>query len=235
MCTLLKFDFFFLKMADWTFDVVLATINSPPSIPTSLLESADGLRLGDVRFAQIHTTLWMRTVSLALLEKLIANRGFNPEHKADSDYSHSTAILLALTPDAQLKDIDSMGIGLVVRWYGAPLAPISSVDKLISYVRDMLKFERASSSPQVRIYCMIIGNYGGHMAYATDPLFCVAYPLEFINKKDPAMMTFRSPDNHPVTFMGMEMIICQLFVWDCPECEYARTNCNGHLIIPRGM
>ena len=45
---------------------------------------------------------------------------------------------------------------------------------------------------------MIIGNYGGHLAYATDPPFCVAYPLDFVNKKDPAAMTFRTHDNHPV-------------------------------------
>ena len=55
-----------------------------------------------------------------------------------------------------------------VHWHGALLAPISSMAKLISYVHDMLKFERASSSSQVRTYCMIIGNYGGHMAYATE-------------------------------------------------------------------
>ena len=37
---------FILKMVDWTFEDALAAINSPPSIPTSVLESADGLCLG---------------------------------------------------------------------------------------------------------------------------------------------------------------------------------------------
>ena len=63
---------------------------------------------------RFRTTLWMCAMSLMLLEKLVDNGGFNPEHMADGDYSHSTAILLALTPDAQLKDIESMGIRLVV-------------------------------------------------------------------------------------------------------------------------
>ena len=77
---------------------------------------------------------------------------------------------------------------------------------------------------------MIIGNYGGDMAYATKPLFCVAYLLEFINK-DPAAMTFRNPDNHPVVFMGKEMIVCQLLVRDCPEYEYVKASRNRHLLF----
>ena len=91
--------------------------------------------------------------------------------------------------------------------------------------------------PVLKLGCTawVIGNYNGHMAYAAELPFCVAYPLEFINKKDPATGTFRNADNHPVTFMRMEMIICQLLVWDCPEHEYVRTNCNGCLTIPRGM
>ena len=66
------------------------------------------------------------------------------------------------------------------------------------------------------------------MAYATEPPFCMAYPLEFIDKKDPAAMTFRNPDNHLVMFMGMEMVVHQLLMWDCSECEYVRTNHNRH-------
>ena len=28
---------------------------------------------------------------------------------------------------------------------------------------------------------MLIGNYGGHMAFATDPPYCVAYPMDYKN------------------------------------------------------
>ena len=140
----------FLKMADWTFEDVLAAIQSPPSIPTSVLQSADGLHLGDIHFAKIHTTLQMHAVSLALLEKWIDNGSFNLEHMADGDYSRSTAILLALTPDAQLKDIESVGVGLVVHWCGGLLGQISSVSNLISYVCRMLEFKRDSFSPNGR-------------------------------------------------------------------------------------
>ena len=61
---------------------------------------------------------------------------------------------------------------------------------------------------------MIVGNYGGHMAYATDPLFCTVYSLDFINKDDPATMTFRNQENHPVSFTGDGLIICQLLAWE---------------------
>ena len=68
-----------------------------------------------------------------------------------------------------------------------------------------------------------------------DPPFCTAYALDFIDKNDPAAMTFRNQDNHPVAFTGEGLIICQLLVRDCLEHEYVRANCNGCLLIPRGM
>ena len=82
---------------------------------------------------------------------------------------------------------------------------------------------------------MIIGNYGGHLAYAMDPPFCMAYALDFINKNDPSTMTFRNQENHPVSLTGDSLIIHQLLAQDCPECEYERTTHNGCLLIPRGM
>ena len=48
-------------------------------------------------------------------------------------------------------------------------------------------------------------------------------------------MMFWNPDNNPVVFLGSEMVVCQVLVWDCSECKYERTNHNRHLIIPRGV
>ena len=101
-------------MMDWTFEDVLTAIQSPPSIPTSVLQSADGIHLGDVCFAKICTTLRMHTMSLVVLEKWVENGGFNLEHMVEADYSHSTAILLMLYPDTLLNGIESVGIGLIV-------------------------------------------------------------------------------------------------------------------------
>ena len=214
---------------------VLSAIKNPPSITTSVLESSAGLCLGDICFAEIYTTLRMHAVSFTLFERLIANGSFNPEHMAESDYSHSTAILLVFIPDAQLKDIERVGIGLVICQCNRLLTPISSVDQFITYIHNALKLEGVSHMLTVRMYAMLLSNYGGHMAYATDLPFCVAYPLEFVKKDDPGAMTFQDLDNHPVTFMANAMVICQLLTKDCPEHEYARMICGRYLIIPRCM
>ena len=46
---------------------------------------------------------------------------------------------------------------------------------------------------------------------------------------------FRNQQNHPVSFTTNGLIVCQLLVQDCTECEYAMTTHNGCLLIPRGM
>lgn len=215
-------------MVNWTFRQALFTIKSPPSIPTSVLESSTGLRLEDIRFAEICTTLRMHTVSLMLLERLIADM-------AESDYSHSTAILLIFVTDAKPKDIERVGIGLVVCQCSGPLAVISSTQQFISYIHDVLKQERASCKLTFRTCVILLGNYSGHMAFATDLPFCLAYLVECLEKKDPCAMMIWNPDNHLVAFMGNDMVVHQLLTQDCLECEYERTSCGGCLIIPRGM
>ena len=98
-----------------------------------------------------------------------------------------------------------------------------------------MEVEGQSAEPVHRMYCMIVGNYSGHMAFTTDPPFCTAYSLDFINKDDPAKMTFRNQQNHPVSCTTDGLIICQLLTQDCTECEYTMTSCNGCLLIPRGV
>ena len=83
-----------LKMADWTFKDALVAIQSPPSIPISVLQSTGGLRLEDICFTKIQTTLQMRTIPIAVLEKWAEDGSFNPEHMAEGDYSHTTTILI---------------------------------------------------------------------------------------------------------------------------------------------
>ena len=61
----------------------------------------------------------MRSVNCVLLERLIADGSFNPEHKAENDYSHSMTILLAFIPDTKVKDIERGGNWagcLLVQW-----------------------------------------------------------------------------------------------------------------------
>ena len=102
-------------MADWMFEDALAAIQSPPSIPISVLQSVVGLCLGDIRFAKIQTTLRMRTVPIAVLEKWAEDGSFNPEHMAEGDYSDTTAILTLLNPNAEGTALKNASVGLIVR------------------------------------------------------------------------------------------------------------------------
>ena len=115
------------------------------------------------------------------------------------------------------------------------MGQISTITKLIKYAHSLMEVEGQSSEPVHRTICTIVGNYGRHMAFATDPLFCTAYPLSFVHKDDPVQMTFRSQQNHPVSFTGDGLLVHQLLVWDCPQCDYAMDRHRGHFLIPRGM
>ena len=222
-------------MADWTFEDALTAIQSPPSILASVLQSTDGLHLGDIHFAKIHTTLQMCTVPLTILEKWVENGSFNPEHMAEGDYSCSTAILIMLNPNAQGTNIESVGIRLIVCWCKAPIGQKGTILHLIKYAHSLMEAEGQSTEPEHRTYCMIMGNYGGHMAFATDPPLYTAYSLNFVCKDDPALMTFRNQQNHPVSFTTDGLLVCQLLMWDCPEHEHVMATYNRHLLIPRGM
>ena len=108
-----NFDLLF-KMVDWTFEDALMAIQSPPSILTSVLQSADGLHLGDICFAKIQTTLQMCTMPITVLEKWAEGGSFNLEHMAEGDYSHTTAILILLNPNAEGTALESTSVGLIV-------------------------------------------------------------------------------------------------------------------------
>ena len=98
-----------------------------------------------------------------------------------------------------------------------------------------MEVEGQSSEPMCGTICTIVGNYSGHMAFAMDPPFCVTYPLHFVDTEEPVQMTFRSQQNHPVSFTGNCLMVHQLLAWDCPECEYMMDRHHRCLLIPRGM
>ena len=101
-------------MADWTFEDALMAIKIPPSIPTLVLQSVDGLRLGDICFAKIQTTLQMHTMPITVLEKWAEGGSVDPEHMAEGDYSCTTAILILLNSNAEDTALESTSIGLIV-------------------------------------------------------------------------------------------------------------------------
>ena len=191
--------------------------------------------LGDIRFAKIQTTLRMGTVSLTVLERWIANGSFNLERMAEGNYSHSTAILVVLNPNNQGTGLKCASVGLIVQWRNGQVGRIDDIPKLIAYTRSQLKGDRHFSDNARKTFCIIVGDYGGSMGFATDPPFCTAYPLSFVDKGDPARMTFWSPQNHPTSFTADVLLVCQLLARDCSPCEYTEDRCRRCLIIPRGL
>ena len=123
------------------FEDTLVAIQSQPSIPASILQSVGGLHLGEVRFGKIHPTLWMRTMPIEVLEKWIEGGSFNPEHMAEGDYSHSTAILIVLNPNAQDTGLESTCIGLIVHQCKAPVGKKAKVLNLIKYAHSLMEAE----------------------------------------------------------------------------------------------
>ena len=52
----------------------------------------------------------------------------------------------------------------------------SSVDTALKSIRSVLGLEGDKQRPHRRAYMMLIANYGGHMAFATEPsLLCGIY------------------------------------------------------------
>ena len=148
------------------------------------LISMDGLCLGDICFAKIQMNLHMRTVSIAVLESWVASGCFNPERMPADDHSRSTAILIILTPNKQGTSLMYMSIGLIVRQRMGPVGQIEDIPKLIAYTRSQLRGDRPSSLNTCKMYCIIIGDYGGPMGFATELPFCTAYPLSFADRDD---------------------------------------------------
>ena len=159
---------------------------------------------------------------------------FNPDHLAPHCCSQTTAILIALLPGRHLQDIESVGIGCIIRRFGAPLGDMSAVGTVIDSVQSVLKSEADKQRPHRRAYMMLIGNYGRHMAFTTEPPYCVAYAAEYWDK-DPSKMTPREPVNHSYVMVSDKMIVRRLLSmpnWDPSE---RRRTKGGHLLIPRGV
>ena len=222
-------------MADWTFEKALAAIKSPSSISLDTLVSPVGLRLGDIHFAKIQTNLHMQIVAMAVLEEWISNRSFNPHHKPDEDCSHTTAILIILTPNSEGTKLTYASVGLIIWWHKGPVGRIEDIPRFITFIRSQLKGDWPASTNVSKTYCMIVGDYGGPLAFATEPPFCTAYPLCFADRDDPTRMTFRHPHNHPWSFPTDVLLVCQLLAWDSSAREHTLDKCRRHILIPQGV
>ena len=223
-----------IQMATWSFRDALEELELRRHFDDSMLQSEAGLRLGDIRFAEIQTTIKMHAVRFSTFLHYITDGTFNPDKLAPHCCSQTTAILIAFLPDRHLQDIESVGIGCVIRRFGAPLGDVSSVRTVIDSVRSILKTEADKQRPHRRAYMMLIGNYGRHMGFATEPPYCVAYAAEY-RDKDPSKMTPHEPLNHSYAMVFDKMIVRRLLSvpnWDPSERKHTK---GGRLLIPRGV
>ena len=85
-----------------------------------------------------------------------------------------------------------------------------------------------------QVYMVLIGNYGGHMAFATDPPYCVAYSTEY-KTNDPSQMTPCHTQNHPYAMVTTNMIVRRLLSLPNWEPTVRKQTKGGRLLILRGM
>ena len=108
-------------MAMWSFRDALEELELRRQFNESVLQSEAGLRLGDIHFAEIQTTIKMCAVRFSTFLRYITDGSFNPDKLAPHCCSQTMAILLAFLPDRHIQDIESVGIGCVIRRFGTPL------------------------------------------------------------------------------------------------------------------
>ena len=108
-------------MTTWSFRDALEELEARGRFDESVLRSTLGLRLGDIRFTQIQTTIKMCVVPLRTFLRFVEQGFFNADNLPLDGYSHTMAILLAFIPDTRLMDIERVGIGNVIRRHAGVL------------------------------------------------------------------------------------------------------------------
>ena len=221
-------------MTTWSFRDALEELEVKHHFDKSILQSNVGLCLGDIRFAEIQTSIKIRVVHFNTFMQFVEQGCFNADNLPIDGCSQTMAILLAFIPDRCLEDIESIGIGNMIRRHGSPIGDLSHIKMVIDTILSILTTERHKSPMKCRAYAVLIGNYGGHMAFATDPPYCVTYSTDY-KTNDPSQMTPRHTHNHVYAMVTTNMIVRRLL--SLPHCEPAdrRQTIGGCLLIPRGV
>ena len=136
-----------IQMATWSFRDALEELEVRHHFDESMLQSAVGIRLGDIRFTEIQTTIKMRAIQFSTFLHYVKDGLFNPDKLAPHCCSQTTAILLAFIPDWHIQDIKNIGIGNVIHRCGTPLGDISSISAMIESVWSVLKTEGDKRHP----------------------------------------------------------------------------------------
>ena len=146
-----------------------------------------------------------------------------------------TAILIILTPNTEGTKLTYASVGLVIQQRKGTVGCIKDILRFITCIWSQLKGDRPASANGPKTYCMIVGDYGGPLAFAMEPPFCTAYPLCFADRDDPTRMTFRHPQNHPWSFPIDVLLVRQLLARDTSAHEHALDKRRRHILIPWGV
>ena len=138
-------QFINIQMTTWSFRDALEELKSSGHFDESVLQSTLSLRLGDILFAEIQTTIKMRVVPIRMFLWFIDQGCFNADNLPLDGYSHTTAILLAFIPDMCLTDIECMAIGNMIQRCGTPLGDISSISVVMDSIQSVLASEHKKS------------------------------------------------------------------------------------------
>ena len=125
-------------MTTWSFRDALEELEARGHFNKSVLKSAIGLHLGDIRFAEMQTTIKMCVVCFRTFLRFVKQGSFNADNLPLDGYSHTMAILLAFLPNQCLEDIERIGIGSIIRRDGSPLGDISSINTVIETICSIL-------------------------------------------------------------------------------------------------
>ena len=101
------------------------------------------------------------------------------------------------TPNPEGTKLMYTSVGLIIQWRKGPPGQIEDIPRFITFIRSQLKGDRAAPPHDRKTYHMIVGDYGGPLAFATKLPFCTAHPSSLADRDDPTRMTLRHPHNHP--------------------------------------
>ena len=81
---------------------------------------------------------------------------------------------------------------------------------------------------------VLIGNYSGHMAFATDPPYCAVYSVDY-KTNDPSQRTPHHAQNHTYAMVTTNTILRRLLSLPHWEPMDRRQTKGGRLLLPRGV
>ena len=153
----------------------------------------------------------------------------------EEECSHTSAILLAFIPDSRLKNVEKVGIWLIVHQCGCALSPISFIPEFVEWNLRGAEGALVGRVAKENYVHAAHSQLWGHMAYATDPPYCTAYPMNFFDSMNSSIMTICHSNNHPTAFEASRMVVCQLLPYNNSDPNHARLNQGRCIIIPQGM